>query len=105
MDISKSDAVTPAPAGEKHESEIQHHEKARDEAFPKPIMRRDAHLDDEHVDLHWRSWVVVFVTCFAIMDQVFIVVAAGSVIAFIIRDLGEPGIAGWIIQVRKNEKG
>jgi hypothetical protein len=33
------------------------------------------------------------------MAQVFVVVAAGSVIAFIIRDLGEPGIAGWIIQV------
>jgi MFS family permease len=35
----------------------------------------------------------------SIMAQVFVVVAAGSVIAFIIRDLGEPGIAGWIIQV------
>ena len=32
------------------------------------------------------------------MAQVFVVVAAGSVIAFIIRDLGEPGLAGWIIQ-------
>jgi hypothetical protein len=35
----------------------------------------------------------------SIMSQVFVVVAAGSVIAFIIRDLGEPGLAGWIIQV------
>ena len=33
------------------------------------------------------------------MAQVFVVVAAGSVIAFIIRDLGEPSLAGWIIQV------
>lgn len=32
------------------------------------------------------------------MAQVFVVVAAGSVIAFIIRDLGEPAIAGWVIQ-------
>ena len=32
------------------------------------------------------------------MTQVFVVVAAGSVIAFIIRDLGEPALAGWIIQ-------
>ena len=44
--------------------------------------------------------MVVFVTCFAIMAQVFVVVAAGSVIAFIIRDLGEPSLAGWIIQAR-----
>lgn len=34
------------------------------------------------------------------MGQVFVVVAAGSVIAFIVRDLGESSISGWIIQVR-----
>jgi MFS family permease len=34
------------------------------------------------------------------MAQVFVVVAAGSVIAFIIRDLGDASLAGWIIQVR-----
>jgi MFS family permease len=39
------------------------------------------------------------VTCFAIMAQVFVVVAAGSVIGFIIRDIGDAPIAGWIIQV------
>jgi hypothetical protein len=33
--------------------------------------------------------------------QVFVVVAAGSVIAFIIRDMGEGALAGWIIQVRR----
>jgi hypothetical protein len=33
------------------------------------------------------------------MAQVFVVVAAGSVIGFIIRDLGDGAIAGWIIQV------
>lgn len=33
------------------------------------------------------------------MAQVFVVVAAGSVIGFIIRDLGDAEIAGWIIQV------
>ena len=32
------------------------------------------------------------------MAQVFVVVAAGSVIAFIIRDLGDASIAGWIIR-------
>lgn len=31
--------------------------------------------------------------------QVFVVTAAGSVIAFIVRDLGESSISGWIIQV------
>lgn len=30
--------------------------------------------------------------------QVFIVVGVGTVIAFIIRDLGQPGLAGWVIQ-------
>jgi MFS family permease len=33
------------------------------------------------------------------LTLVFVVVAAGSVIAFIIRDLGNPSLAGWIIQV------
>lgn len=32
------------------------------------------------------------------MAQVFVVVAAGSVIAFIVRDLGDASISGWIIQ-------
>ncbi|KAK6951517.1 hypothetical protein Daesc_006038 [Daldinia eschscholtzii] len=50
------------------------------------------------VHLSWRSWLVVFITCFAVMAQVFVVVAAGSVIAFIIRDLGDASIAGWVIQ-------
>jgi hypothetical protein len=34
------------------------------------------------------------------MAQVFVVVAAGSVIGFIVRDIGDAPIAGWIIQVR-----
>lgn len=51
------------------------------------------------IKLSWRSWVVVFVSCFAIVAQVFVVTAAGSIIAFIIRDLGgDPGLAGWIIR-------
>ncbi len=32
------------------------------------------------------------------MAQVFVVVAAGSVIAFIGRDLGDAALAGWVIQ-------
>jgi len=35
----------------------------------------------------------------SIMSQVFVVVAAGSVLSFIIRELGEPAIASWVIQV------
>jgi len=33
------------------------------------------------------------------MAQVFVVVGAANVIAFIIRDLGQPAIVGWVIQV------
>jgi hypothetical protein len=63
------------------------------------IARTDSHLIENKVDLGWRSWLVVLVTMFGNLTLVFVVVAAGSVIAFIIRDLGEPGLAGWIIQV------
>ncbi|KAL9115355.1 MAG: hypothetical protein Q9227_000676 [Pyrenula ochraceoflavens] len=62
------------------------------------LTKQESHVDETHIALSWRSWLVVFVTCFAITAQVFVVTAAGSVIAFIIRDLGEPGLSGWIIQ-------
>ncbi|KAI0003579.1 MFS general substrate transporter [Xylariaceae sp. FL0662B] len=61
-------------------------------------IEREAAQGARHVQLSWRSWLVVFITCFAIMAQVFVVVAAGSVIAFIVRDLGDGPIAGWVIQ-------
>lgn len=59
---------------------------------------------NEQVSLSWRSWMVVLVSCFAIVAQVFVVTAAGSVIAFIIRDLGKNSpdagaLAGWIIRM------
>ncbi|KAG4420797.1 hypothetical protein IFR04_006077 [Cadophora malorum] len=63
-----------------------------------PVVKVDSYRDNHHINLTWRSWMVVFVTCFAIMAQVFVVVAAGSVIGFIVRDLGDGAIAGWIIQ-------
>ena len=66
--------------------------------FEPPTQHTQELREAEHINLTWRSWVVVFVSCFAIMAQVFVVVAAGSVIAFIIRDLGEAPIAGWIIR-------
>lgn len=55
--------------------------------------------DAQPISLGWRSWLVVFITCFAIMSQVFVVTAAGSVVAFIVRDLGESALSGWVIQV------
>ncbi|KAI1637581.1 major facilitator superfamily domain-containing protein [Biscogniauxia mediterranea] len=69
---------------EYHEVVVVAAEQEEDEAF--------------RVHLSWRSWLVVFVTCFAIMSQIFVVVAAGSVIAFIVRDLGSASTAGWVIQ-------
>ncbi|KAM5349777.1 hypothetical protein ACJ41O_006282 [Fusarium nematophilum] len=77
-----------------------------DEGTPQPHRKelavvpiQQAAVEDAyHVKLSWRSWIVVFWTCFAIMSQVFVVVAAGSVIAFIVRDLGDGAVAGWIIQ-------
>ncbi|CAG8957887.1 hypothetical protein HYFRA_00000227 [Hymenoscyphus fraxineus] len=57
------------------------------------LVRVDSYRDELHINLTWRSWVVVL-----IMAQVYVVVAAGSVIGFIIRDLGHPEISGWVIQ-------
>ncbi|RYP54597.1 hypothetical protein DL768_000657 [Monosporascus sp. mg162] len=75
------------------------HEPARQQkemaALP---IEEEAVQDAYHVHLSWRSWVVVFISCFAIMSQVFVVVAAGSVIAFIARDLGDAALSGWVIQ-------
>ncbi|KAF8191430.1 major facilitator superfamily domain-containing protein [Mycena galopus ATCC 62051] len=68
------------------------------DAPAQPVLRTDSFLDDDRVELTWRSWMVVFISCVAIFSQVFVVVAAGSVILFIVRDLGEPTIAGWVIQ-------
>ncbi|TVY37231.1 Trichothecene efflux pump [Lachnellula subtilissima] len=58
-----------------------------------PVVTFDSFRDDRHINLTWRSWTVVF-----IMAQVYVTVASGSVIGFIIRDLGDAEISGWIIQ-------
>lgn len=68
----------------------------------------DTYPDDQRVKLGWRTWLVVFMMIFghvpssdfnfaypnlyndSNMTQVFVVTAAGQVIAFIIRDLGNP---------------
>ncbi|ETS83571.1 hypothetical protein PFICI_05447 [Pestalotiopsis fici W106-1] len=83
-----------AKEGPGPEEKSQHHHEEKNIL----TLREEAQQDAIHIDLSWRSWVVVFITCFAIMSQVFVVVAAGSVIAFIIRDVGSPSLSGWIIQ-------
>ena len=80
------------------QAEERARERHRAAEFEAPMQHIQELNDAEHINLSWRSWLVVFVTCFAIMAQVFVVVAAGSVIAFIIRDLGDAPIAGWIIR-------
>ncbi|KAH7411852.1 major facilitator superfamily domain-containing protein [Phaeosphaeria sp. MPI-PUGE-AT-0046c] len=84
---------------------VSHVESSNDGDHHKPHpnehivpIEQEATEDVKHIDLSWRSWVVVFVCCFAVMSQVFVVVAAGSVLSFIIRELGEPAIASWVIQ-------
>ena len=73
-----------------------HHDASLEKEAP---MQHIAELQAaQHINLTWRSWMVVFIACFAIMAQVFVVVAAGSVIAFIIQDIGSPANSGWIIQ-------
>ncbi|KZO91190.1 MFS general substrate transporter [Calocera viscosa TUFC12733] len=79
-----SDApAAPAQAGAGTKAGVEHHVVAQG-------------LDD--VNLGWRSWVAVFVSCFAIFAQVFVVTSAPTVIAFIVRDLGEEPLSGWIVQ-------
>lgn len=58
----------------------------------------------EHVQLTWRSWLVVFVTCFAQLAQVFVVVGSGQNIAFIARDLGDAELSSWIIRKHKQTR-
>jgi hypothetical protein len=101
MEISKSESEGQAPAVTHHPDprvslEKDQHGQQQPAIVP---IEQEALEDVEHIHLSWRSWLVVFITCFAIMAQVFVVVAAGSVIAFIIRELGEAPLAGWVIQV------
>jgi MFS family permease len=81
----------------RNDNVVDNHQRKSHDAHIVPL-EQEAHEDVRHIDLSWRSWLVVFFCCFAILAQVFVVSAAGSVIAFIIQDLGEPAIAGWIIQ-------
>ncbi|KAK0852979.1 hypothetical protein LTR03_003126 [Friedmanniomyces endolithicus] len=61
--------------------QIHRHEQHVLETEP-PMQHIAEYQDADHIELTWKSWMVVFVCTFAIMAQVFVVVAAGSVIAF-----------------------
>ncbi|KAH7046744.1 major facilitator superfamily domain-containing protein [Macrophomina phaseolina] len=50
------------------------------------------------LDLGWRTWLVVFLSSFTIMAQVYTTVAAASVVAFIAMDFEVSSLSGWIIQ-------
>jgi MFS family permease len=94
---------------QQHTSTIKHVEEVNN-----ALTQVNTYEDDQHVPLGWRSWLVVLVMLYRYANstslfcacwqdssnvvQVYVVVATGTVIAFIIRDLGEPGLAGWAIQ-------
>lgn len=46
-----------------HEREKEIVNNERDTAGP--IVKVDSYKDEKHINLTWRSWMVVFVTCFA----------------------------------------
>ncbi|KAL5118065.1 hypothetical protein ACEQ8H_004052 [Pleosporales sp. CAS-2024a] len=80
-------------------SATMHTQRHLEDLETAPPMEHLAELQQSpHVDLTWRSWAVVFWSCFAVMAQIYVVVAAGFVLAFIIRDVGDAPLAGWIIQ-------
>ncbi|KAI1653984.1 MFS general substrate transporter [Daldinia decipiens] len=87
----------PADA-EKQAASLEDQKSGMHEELEVVPIDQGANYEANNIHLSWRSWLVVFITCFAIMAQVFVVVAAGSVIAFIVRDLGDASIAGWVIQ-------
>ncbi|KAI0847180.1 MFS general substrate transporter [Daldinia vernicosa] len=83
---------------EKQDAALEDQKSGTHEGLEVVPIDQGVNFEVQNVHLSWRSWLVVFITCFAVMAQVFVVVAAGSVIAFIVRDLGDASIAGWVIQ-------
>jgi hypothetical protein len=60
---------TPPSAGNEKSDSVNHISVVpTPEERPPPVVRVDSYLDDEHVELGWRSWLVVFVTCFAFVS-------------------------------------
>ncbi|KAH8921382.1 MFS general substrate transporter [Atractiella rhizophila] len=93
MDHTSSRSVS-STADEKVPSKLDELEVIREEHHY-PVPHAEVYED---VQLTWRSWLAVLVSCFAIFSQVFVVTSAPSVIAFIVRDLGGANLSGWIIQ-------
>jgi hypothetical protein len=63
--MSQNEQMAPAQAihklsGEHYETTIEHVKEVNT-----AIAKTDSHLDDVHVALGWRSWLVVLVTMFA----------------------------------------
>ncbi|OJD29210.1 mfs general substrate transporter [Diplodia corticola] len=50
------------------------------------------------LQLGWRTWLVVLLSSFTIMAQVYTTVAAASVVSFIAMDFEGSALSGWIIQ-------
>lgn len=48
------------PTGEHHETTVEHVKEVNE-----AIAKVDSHLDNTHVALGWRSWLVVLVTMWA----------------------------------------
>ncbi|KAH8882155.1 hypothetical protein GQ53DRAFT_831740 [Thozetella sp. PMI_491] len=87
-------------SGDKMASADEHEHVPKDapQHFEIVPIEEEAVQNAQRVDLGWRSWLVVFITSFTVGVQTFVVVAAGQVITFIVRDLGDAPLAGWIIQ-------
>ena len=85
------EAIEPGASSSKPDVEFE-------ELFAPPLEHIQDYQEAEHLTLSWRSWMAVFVACFANFAQVYVAVSVGFVIAFIVRDLGQPAIVGWIIR-------
>ncbi|KAH8807899.1 major facilitator superfamily domain-containing protein [Xylogone sp. PMI_703] len=72
--------------------DVQHHEQVDDSVV-------QLQLDEEtQVKLSWTTYIVVLCCFFAQITQLFIITGATSVIAFIVRDIGDAPDSSWIIQ-------
>ncbi|KAL7619813.1 hypothetical protein AAE478_010358 [Parahypoxylon ruwenzoriense] len=78
---------------------VAEHREHREHYHPQVLsIEEEAVQDVVRINLSWRSWLVVAICTFANMGQIFVVTGAGSVIAFIVRDLGGSPLSGWIVQ-------
>lgn len=101
LDEKHSDQTTPVP--EMIHTEVSEQcdkpEPEHDLAFETPIQHVATLQNYRHVSLSWRSWVAVVAACLASLAQQYAVVSSGFILTFIIRDLGSPGTAPWVIRM------